>query len=145
MMNLLRAIWIGPSFFNEQAVVDPTLLIPLAYSTAFEAYATEEETRDQIYQFAGFRLVLVALLQEDTDLAQSRLEWLNQQYPDAPITTAAHTLVNNWNGRDSLNSLCTEIAAELNADENPVPPFLNLGLGNPKLTPGDICPTEQEE
>lgn len=129
----------------EQAVVDPTLLIPYAHPTTFEEGATEEETKDQIYQFAAFRLLLIALLQENRDLAQSRLDWLNQQYPDTPITTAAHTLVNNWNGRDSLNSLCTEIAAELNADENPVPPFLNLGLGNPKLTPGDVCPTEQEE
>lgn len=133
----------------EQTINDDSLITPSSWFRFFNDM--DEATKiiqKEIHQFAAFRLVLIALLEDDFDLAQNWLNWLVQQYPDAPFTKAAHTLVDNWNGRDSLFALCAPIASDLNTLVDPeleFPFFLDLGYGNPYVKPGDVCPTEQEE
>ena len=79
------------------------------------------------------------------DDARSNLDWLTQEYPDVTITEAANMLINSWNQQSSIELVCEPIALQLNKTENPNPPFLNLGLGNPKILMGDVCPTVSKE
>lgn len=119
----------------QRAINDDTLITP-------EFLATPQETYADIVQFATFRLILLDLLQGDGDGANGRFTTMQQTYPNAPLTTAAATLLNQWSGADNLPALCASIAASLQTMENPTGALTDLGYGNPSLTAADVCPAE---
>lgn len=116
----------------EAAINDDRLISPEFLTTPAETYAA-------ISQFAAFRLILIDLLQGDVQRANGRLAWMQQNYPGAPLTAAAATLLNGWSSADGLPALCATITNMLETYENPTGGLENLGYGNPSLTAVDVC------
>lgn len=120
-------------FLYEQAINDDALITP-------EFMMPPVETAADIMQFAAFRLILLDLLQGDGAGANGRVAAMQQAYPDAPLTPAAATLVNEWTHADALPALCTSIETTLETVDNPTGALSDLGYGNPSLTAADVCP-----
>ena len=99
-----------------------------------------EQTRADINTFAAFRLILIDLLQNNSERAGSRLAWLQSSYPDSAAAAAALTLVSEWAGADGAAALCERIEAGLAALDNPTGALADMGYGNPSLGAADFCP-----
>jgi hypothetical protein len=117
----------------EQAINDSNLVTP-------EFSHTQTETYQAISQLAAFRLILLDLLAADSNRAQSRLTWLQNNYPGTASAQAAAALVQNWTGPEGMAALCETIEAEIQALPNPTGALADLGYGNPTLTAADLCP-----
>jgi hypothetical protein len=117
----------------EQAINDSNLLTP-------EFSHTQTETYQAISQLAAFRLILLDLLANDPNRAQSRVTWLQSNYPGTASAQAAAALVQNWTGPEGMAALCATIEAEIQALPNPTGALADLGYGNPTLTAADLCP-----
>lgn len=118
----------------EAAINDPALV-----NEPFFTYTPEQVYAD-ITRFAAFRLILIDLLQGNTERANGRLAWLQANQPDAALTEAAAQLVAGWTGLDGQAPLCAQIEAGLSASENPLGSLADMGYGNPALTAADLCP-----
>jgi hypothetical protein len=99
-----------------------------------------EQIRADINAFAAFRLILIDLLQGNAERANSRLAWLEANYPGSASAGAATTLVAEWAGPDGMTALCDRIESGLAAIENPTGVLADMGYGNPSLGAGDLCP-----
>lgn len=99
-----------------------------------------EQIRADINAFAAFRLILIDLLQGNTERANNRLAWLGATYPGSAMTGAASTLVGEWAGPEGAAALCDRIEGSLAAIENPTGTLVDMGYGNPSLGAGDFCP-----
>ena len=117
----------------EQAINDSNLVTP-------EFSHTQTETYQAISQLAAFRLILLDLLANDPNRAQSRVAWLQSNYPGTASAQAAAALVQNWTGPEGMAALCATIEAEIQALPNPTGALADLGYGNPTLTAADLCP-----
>ncbi len=101
---------------------------------------TPEQTRADISAFAAVRLILIDLLQGNTERANNRLFWLEGTYPGSVMAQWATTLIAEWAGPEGLDALCDRIETGLLAVENPAGALADMGYGNPSLTAGDFCP-----
>ncbi|MBP6786899.1 MAG: hypothetical protein KA170_04870 [Candidatus Promineofilum sp.] len=99
-----------------------------------------EQTRADINSFAAFRLILIDLLQNNVERANSRLAWLQSTYPQSAAAGAAVTLVGGWSGPENAGALCAQIESNLAALENPSGALADMGYGNPSLGAADFCP-----
>ena len=104
-----------------------------------------EQVRADVSAFAAFRLILIDLLQGETERAGNRQAWLQATYPDSAAAGAAATLIAGWAGPESAAALCESIAANLATLSNPTGALADMGYGNPSLAAGDFCSGEGEE
>ena len=99
-----------------------------------------EAIRQSVEQFAAFRLVLIALLNNDFAEAVHWLNWLETTYPNLPITQGAGLLVGEWDSNgNQIGPACTAVTAYLSATENPTGQLVDMGYANPTLTGDDLC------
>lgn len=99
-----------------------------------------EQTRADISSFAAFRLILIDLLQNNVERANSRLAWLQSTYPGSAAAGAAVALAGGWSGPENAGALCDQIENNLAGLENPTGALADMGYGNPSLGAGDFCP-----
>lgn len=99
-----------------------------------------EQTRADVSSFAAFRLILIDLLQNNVERANSRLAWLQGAYPQSAAAGAAAALLGGWTGPANVGALCDQIESSLAAVENPAGALADMGYGNPSLGAGDFCP-----
>lgn len=120
----------------EAVVVDPTL-------EEVDWPPSAEAVRAAVRQFAGFRLTLLPLFRGDITEATRWRNWLQSEYPDAPLTEAAARLIPEWQGNgNDLVAACATITAYLEQQEDPTGPLTDMGYGNPVLEAEDVCPLE---
>lgn len=118
----------------ESVVVDPALEeVDYAY--------TVEQVRAATQQFAGFRLSVLPLLQGDITEATRWRNWLQEAYPNTPLSNAAGLLIETWqqNG-NNLPGACSRVTSFLAGEANPTGPLEDMGYGNPILMAEDVCP-----
>lgn len=117
----------------EGVVVDPSL-------EEVDWPPSPTAVREAVRQFSGFRLTLLPLLRGDITEATRWRNWLQDEYPDAPLTQAAARLIPEWqnNGND-LVAACATITAFLTRQEDPTGPLADMGYGNPTLEAADAC------
>jgi hypothetical protein len=121
----------------EEVVVNPDL-----QDEPF-ATGTPQELRDYTRQFAAFRLTLLPLLRGDITEATRWRNWLQQEYPQAPMTAAADRLLSEWQSNgNNLAAACDAATSVLQAAENPTGPLTDMGYNNPSLTAKTVCPIE---
>lgn len=121
------------------ALYEATINDPNLRNDDFYLYTPEQIYAD-ISAFAAFRLILIDLLQANSERANARLSWLEMTYPDSAAAGAAAMLVNGWSGPESAEALCASIEAALLLVENPTGTLVNMGYGNPSLSAADFCP-----
>ena len=123
----------------ESVITDPTL-------EDVEYTGTVEETRAHVQQFAGFRLAMLPLFRGDITEATRWRNWLQESYPEAPITRAATLLISEWeaNGND-LPAACRVVTDFLDQRENPTGPLTDMGYNNPSLEADDVCPLPRSD
>lgn len=99
-----------------------------------------EAIRQNVEQFAAFRLVLIALLNNDFAEAVRWLNWLEATYPNQPISEAAALLISEWdsNGHE-VGAACTTVTGYLSTTDNPTGHLVDMGYANPTLTGDDLC------
>ena len=110
-------------------------------------WAPVQELYESNRQFAAFRLTLLALLSlnrepEATflrDEATFLRDWLQKQYPDAPLTQAADLLLNEWDATQQLDAACAAVNASLTSTSHATGPLADMGYNNPQLTPPKVC------
>ncbi|HSM55231.1 MAG TPA: hypothetical protein VK879_03670 [Candidatus Sulfomarinibacteraceae bacterium] len=119
----------------EAAIVDPNLEDVEGFS------APASEVRDNVRQFAAFRLSLLPLTRGDITESSRWRTWLQDEYPHAPLTEAAHLLYSRWeaNGNDLVDA-CAAVTEYLDAQSNPTGPLTDMGYANPSLTADEVCP-----
>lgn len=133
------------AFEEEQVDIARTRYEAVITDPALEdiewATGTPEEVRAHTRQFAGFRLALLPLLRGDITEATRWRNWLQSEYPGAPITEAAAVLIPEWqaNGND-LAAACQVVTDLLQARDNPTGPLRDMGYNNPSLNAEDVCP-----
>jgi hypothetical protein len=99
------------------------------------------ETRAAARQFAAFRLVILPLLRGDVTDATRWRNWLQETYPQAPITAAAVQVLAEWEAnRNDLVAACVTVTGSLAAVPDPTDGLVDMGPGNPPLTADDVCP-----
>lgn len=99
-----------------------------------------ESIRQAVSQFSAFRLVLMALLNDDFAEAVRWLNWLELAYPNHPISQAASLLIDEWDSNgNQLELACASVTAYLSTTENPTGPLVDMGYANPTLTGDDLC------
>jgi len=104
---------------------------------------TAQETRDYTRQFAGFRLTLLPLLRGDITESTRWRNWLQEEYPQAPMTAAADRLFTEWDSNgNNLIAACNAVTQLLEAADNPTGPLTDMGYNNPSLTAESVCPIE---
>lgn len=105
------------------------------------ATGTAQEVGAYTRQFAAFRLALLPLLRGDITEATRWRNWLQNEYPQAPLAEAAEVLISEWqhNGND-LAAACQTVTEQLTAADNPTGPLTDMGYNNPSLEAQDVCP-----
>lgn len=121
----------------EEVIVNPNLEDTEGFSSS------AQQVRDYTRQYAAFRLSLLPLLRGDITESTRWRNWLNEEYPQAPITAAADHLFAVWdsNGND-LAAACDEVTTFLESAENPTGPLVDMGYNNPSLTAETLCQLE---
>lgn len=117
----------------ESVITDPAL-------EEVEYTGSVEEIRAHVQQFAGFRLTMLPLLRGDITEATRWRNWLQESYPETPITRSATLLIAEWeaNGND-LPAACRAVTNFLEGTENATGPLTDMGYNNPSLEAGDVC------
>lgn len=119
----------------EAVIIDPAL-----EDTGWDA-SSEEAVRTTVQQLAGFRLALMPLLQGDITEAGRWRNWLQETYPDAPLTQAAVLLIAEWDSNgNSLAGACEAVTHFLTGQVNPTGQLRDMGYGNPLILAEDVCP-----
>jgi hypothetical protein len=121
----------------EEVIVNPNLEDVEGFG------GSAQQVRDYARQYAAFRLSLLPLLRGDITESTRWRNWLNVEYPEAPITAAADRLFAVWdsNGND-LAAACNEVTAFLQSTDNPTGPLVDMGYNNPSLTAETLCQLE---
>lgn len=101
---------------------------------------TGESSYDSSRQFAAFRLILLATLQNDTASVQEWQAWFEQNYSGAPLYEAALRLIVEWTAGVDQATACANITNMLLTYENPTGPLADMGYANPSLTAETVCP-----
>jgi hypothetical protein len=96
--------------------------------------------RDHSRQFAAFRLALLALRQNERAEAGAWRDWLQAEYPGAPLTQAAQQLLDAVAAGQTPPQACAAVTAFLSSVENPTGPLLYMGYANPVLDAEAVCP-----
>lgn len=120
----------------EAVVVDQSLEdVPSA--TGRSAAETAADAR----QFAAFRLVIIPLLRGDITEATRWRNWLQDTYPQDPITQAAVLVLSEWEtNRNNLAAACLTVTNTLAGTPDPTGGLVDMGPGNPSLAAEDVCP-----
>lgn len=107
---------------------------------------TVEQIRAHVQQFAGFRLTMLPLLRGDITEATRWRNWLQETYPDAPITRAATLVISEWEANgNNLPAACRVVTDFLEGTANPTGPLTDMGYNNPSLEAGDVCPPVESD
>lgn len=106
----------------------------------FELGAPGEQEYSRAY--AAFRLVLVGLLLEDEAQAAQWHNWLQSNYPEQPLATAAGILLTQWYQERNLGLACQHVAEYLANTTEPTGPLSYTGYANPRLTHEAVCPVK---
>lgn len=122
----------------EQVVTDMNLEdVPPPSGDGYTALDTRAYTR----QFAAFRLTMLPLLRGDITEATRWRNWLQDTFPQAPLTQAAALVLAEWeSNRNNLPAACATVSNFLATQPNPTGPLANMGYGNPALVATDVCP-----
>ncbi|MFW5940582.1 MAG: hypothetical protein ACOC9V_03155 [Chloroflexota bacterium] len=119
----------------EAVIVDPELEDIEGFS------ASPSEVREYVRQFAAFRLSLLPLMRGDITESSRWRTWLQDEYPQAPLTEAANLLYTRWEAnQNDLVDACAAVTDYLEAQENPTGPLTDMGYANPSLTAEEVCP-----
>jgi hypothetical protein len=118
----------------KRAISDDTLTDDILFAPPEEAYPVT-------VQYAAFRLVLLYLIQDDVEGMSVWREWLNEEYPDSPITQSAEVLINSWQNSGDLTEGCSAVADFQKSHEGfTIWPLNNIGYGNPDISEEKLCP-----
>lgn len=121
----------------EEVIVNPNLE-DVAFSSG-----SDEDAYDYTRQFAAFRLALLPLMRGDITESTRWRNWLHEEYPDAPIASAADRLFSEWESNgNNLAAACDVVTSLLESAENPTGPLSDMGYNNPSLTAETVCPIE---
>ncbi len=102
-------------------------------------------------QVAAFHLTLLALLRAEREgntktwrsEATYWRDWLQQHYPDTPLSQASHVLLSEWDATEDLSKSCqavrTHLYEEYERDEKVFGALTNMGYNNPALTIEQLC------
>lgn len=98
-------------------------------------------------QFAAFRLILLALGALDREPETTFLldeatfwrDWLQKQYPDAPLTEGSRLLLNEWDATKQLDTACAAVNGLLTSRWQATGPLADMGDNNPQLTAETVC------
>ena len=96
--------------------------------------------RIAIEQYAGFRLVLNFLIQDDLQNAKVRLNWLLTTYPNAPMSEAAQLLYDQYVDSEDLVAACAAVTEYGQSVPDITSPLDDRGYANPALTAETLCP-----
>ncbi|MBD0337362.1 MAG: hypothetical protein ICV62_17890, partial [Cyanobacteria bacterium Co-bin13] len=125
-----------------QQVIEDDSLEDMQWSDEFPS------SRDSTLQFAAFRLALMGLRESDRNTAAQWQAWLQQTYPNTPITEAARLLM-VLTAELPLEDACATIRETLLSQETPEDDFPGngptgllryMGYANPSLGAADVCP-----
>jgi hypothetical protein len=114
------------------------------YETVVKGKNTSDvvEPVDEIRLFAAFRLAMSYLLQDKASQAKEWVKWMENEYPDAPLTKAGRLLIDQAKNAKQVPEACKPVTAFLNKAVNPLgvlsDPFA-VGYGNPTIYPDDVC------
>ncbi|MBD2256209.1 hypothetical protein [Pseudanabaena sp. FACHB-2040] len=125
-----------------QQVIEDNSLEDMQWSDEFPS------SRDSTLQFAAFRLTLVGLRESDRNTATQWQAWLQQTYPNTPITEAARQLL-VLQAEMPLEAACAAVRDTLLSQESPeddfpgsgpTGPLRYMGYANPSLGAAEVCP-----
>lgn len=111
-------------------------------------FHSEADIKADTQLFAGFRLLLMSLMEEREEDVQRWHNWMVQTYPDTHLTAAA-TLLIDGSREASLDVACgavTEYLKQFEVQEgewvtdSPTGALRDMGYANPSLTAEDVCP-----
>jgi hypothetical protein len=85
---------------------------------------------------------MIGYLQNKNKDAKTWVKWMEQEYPEAPLTQAGRFLVDNAKNKKQLPEVCKQVTALLYSLPEPLgflgDPF-SIGYGNPSILPEDVC------
>ena len=96
-----------------------------------------------VQQFAAFRLIYIALNENNLAEANTWISYLENNHTNAALTLAARAMLDAADVGATPTAGCAAALSILAGYENPLGALHNLGYGNPSLTVADLCTTEQ--
>jgi hypothetical protein len=154
----LEGIWWQPSGQRFDTLYDANLALDLGDLAEAEGLyvqvlqddalldgvglASPEENRAAARQFAAFRLEVIGMLRGSLSAAQHYRDYLQAEYPDAPLTFAAIQMLEYWRASATpyVPAACQSAGDLLAGFENPTGSLVGAGHGLPSLGAGDVCP-----
>lgn len=128
--------------YDSARIVYEAIIIDPALEDVEWGGSTADTVRANVQQFAGFRLTLMPLLQGDITEAGRWRNWLQEAHPNAPLTHAAITLMEQWDSNgNNLALACGVVTANI-TNQDPTGQLTDMGYGNPTLSAEDVCPIE---
>ncbi len=119
----------------ERVIEDDTLE---DYSHFFEV--GEDVPRNDMNQYAAFRLIHTWLRPGDTTNANNWLSYLQTNYAGTPITLAATAMMDEHAISTSLDAACGAAQTVLAGYDEPTGVLIDMGYGNPSLGADSLCP-----
>jgi hypothetical protein len=112
-------------------------------------YGSAEYQYNSIRRFAAFRLLLISLLENDIDEANSWKVWLENNYPETAISYAAAMMLSEIATVGEISAACekvTKYLVQYNDQTstvidriNPTGSLIDMGYANPSLYAEDVC------
>ena len=104
--------------------------------------ALSDTLRNDIEQFAAFRLAYIAVIADDTATALQWLDYLEANHSGAPLTVAARAMQETAQVGSSPAAACLTARSILAGYENPIGALRELGSDNASVSISDLCATE---
>lgn len=149
-------------YANEKYEEHDTMMAQSWYARAIfddnlNEYRSNGEERAMVQQYAAFRLALLHLRRNGEDDAKQWQTWLEDNFPDKPLTKGVALLISEWEAHDNLSLACEVVTSflqkeEIRFQESGACPEYNSTCGlftpievidtygvNPELHVEDIC------